>query len=345
MPLPVAPAAGDDLRRSTDIPVIRFMTYNVENLFYHVGDFDRVAANNFKKIKPPQDKNPTELQGVAQAISESNPDILVLEEVEGLQSLADFDKNYLQNIYNPILLPGNDARGIEIGFLIKKDLPLKVVTETHKDMTWKDPAEGMREVPLFSRDLPVLLFYGINDDPAKTKPLFAVVGNHGKSKRNRPGDRLSQVLRTAQYEAASKIIESYYQRFGPQFPILMAGDFNTDVRTSPEVASLKGDLKDALDLVQYPTDARVTQTFHPRNGPTQKSQLDGVLLSPSLSPFVTSAAIYRYKDASGRIKPIPETYDQRSLNPSDHFPIVVDLSSNLIFPEAHQPVRNAVSGN
>jgi hypothetical protein len=344
-PLNRAPAVGG-MRRTEDIPALRIMTYNVENLFFTVGEHKHVSPNKRQQVSPPEQKSPGALAGVAKAILEADADIIVLEEIEGLESLLNFNKFYLKNAYVPYLIPGNDARGIEIAYLVRKDLPLKVVEETHKDVTWKDPIDEYQEKPLFSRDLPVLLLYRQDDDPARATPLFAIMGNHAKSQRDRPGDPRSSVLRKAQYSKASEIVSGYLKRFGSDFPLLMAGDFNTDLQNSSELGPLKTFLTDVLDFLHYPSNFRVTETFHPRNGPTVRSQLDGILVSQGLLHSILDAAIYRYKDNQGQTKPIPDNYFARKANPSDHFPIVIDIATDVIFPEAHNgQLKKTVGGN
>jgi len=322
-------------RNSNEIPSLRLMTYNVENLFMHVGEFDRVGPNQLEQIHPEQVKSEKNLLGVAHAIKESNPDILVLQEVEGLETLIEFNNKYLKGQYHPILLRGNDFRGIEIAFLVKKDLPLKVVAESHKDLQWQDPAEGNKTVPVFTRDLPALIFYRKNTDPARSSPLFVLLGNHGKSKRDRPGDPGSNYQRTEQYHQTSQVISDYLQRFGPNTPILLAGDFNTDVQSSPEVSMLRNQLQDVFDTTRSSQENRITHTYHPRQGDTVRAQLDAVMVTPGFSGSILQAVTYRYKDADGQALPIPQNHQERSENPSDHFPIVVDFSTVQIFPEAH----------
>jgi exonuclease III len=329
------------LRRIEDLTSLRLMTYNVKNLFTHVGDFERVAANKFSKKKKSKEKPVEELRGVAKAIIENQPDIIVLQEIEGFDSLEDFNDYYLKQDYQPYLIHGNDNRGIDIGFLIKGSLPLKVVEETHRDIHWNDPADHGRSVPLFSRDLPALLFFRLGDDTETATPLLVVLGNHGKSKRDRLGDPNSNLLRTAQYDEANHIIESYFQRFGNNLPLVMAGDFNTDVRTGSEVQAIRDHLKDVFDLAHFPERERITHTFHPRGEAAVQTQLDAVLLSPSLIHSVLRSEIYRYKDNDGKIKPLPKTYEEREGNPSDHYPIVVDISTETMIPEAYPAQKKA----
>ena len=58
----------------------------------------------------------------AKIISEANPDILLLQEVEDRQSLIEFNEHYLPKevkFSDIMVIPGNDSRGLEMGILTK----------------------------------------------------------------------------------------------------------------------------------------------------------------------------------------------------------------------------------
>lgn len=315
-------------RSLSEIKTLRVMTYNVENLFYHVGAFERINATDFRPVegKPPQIKPETEILAIRQIIRESDPDLMVLQEVESVVALQHLSDGLLEGRYRPILLPGNDTRGINIGFLVKTDLPFSVKTITHKDLRWTDPIDG-REVPLFSRDLPVLEFRVSEDQP---QPSFVLIGNHGKSKRDRPGDPESRIIRTAQYQKAAEIIAGYRSK---KVPVMMGGDFNADIQRDPEVGPLLGQLRSSFDVAQrtLPPEQRITHTFHPKGEPAHRSQMDDILVSEDLAGRVEAAKIYRYKDATGNLLAIPASIGERDRQPSDHFPVLIDLRMEGFF--------------
>jgi hypothetical protein len=340
------PAARETLRFSAVRPIssarlatralntvkeIKVLQYNVENLFMSVGKHERLTGNEFKRVSESELKPAWQLEGVAKPMKEYDPDLMVLEEVESLDSLAQFNTDYLGGRYRPLLVKGNDERGINIGFYVKQDLPLDIVVESHKDMQWTDPTTGRTE-KLFSRDLPAVM---VRRQGETGKPLLIVLGNHAKSKRDRGGDPLSEKLRAAQYEGVAEIIDGYVAKYGKDVPILMAGDFNTDVRNSASVKPVRDRMMDAFDIKGLQGLARVTHTFHPHGGKAEYNQIDAVFVSPGLSKSIVAASVYRYKDQSGREKPLPKTYDERGKNPSDHFPVMVTVSTEKIFPEAY----------
>ena len=162
-----------------------------------------------------------------------------------------------------------------------------------------------------------------------------ILGNHAKSKRDRSGDPLSEMVRVAQYKAMGDIIDGYRKKYGQDVPLMMAGDFNTDVPTSASVKPIRDRMDDTLDIAGVKGLDRTTQSFHPRNGAAQYSQLDAVMVTPSLANSVEEAKVYRYKDQNGNEKPLPTSFNERALNPSDHFPVFVRITTEKIFPEAY----------
>ncbi|MES2855102.1 MAG: endonuclease/exonuclease/phosphatase family protein [Bdellovibrionota bacterium] len=314
---------------------LTILTYNVLNLKTSVGLHERMPDGNFQKKSEPQSKSGRQILGVVKAIKSANPDIAIFEEIEGVDTLASFNREYLDSQYTTHIMRGNDGRGIEIGFIVKKDLPLAISFETHRDVTWQDPILR-RKTPLFSRDLPTLIIRRANQPTSP--PVLIVMGNHAKSKRDRSGDFESRVWRTAQYEGMAEIIEDYQARFGPEVPLVLAGDFNTDVTgrksSDKEVEPVRKMLVEAFDVVGLSHEERITHSFHPQGGNTIYAQVDAVFVSKILEPTITSAYVYRYTNDDGSVRPIPRSYDERAKNPSDHYPVVVKLKTSRIFPEA-----------
>ncbi|MEK7357950.1 MAG: hypothetical protein AAB250_15985, partial [Bdellovibrionota bacterium] len=137
-PVPLAPSLARPLETVREL---RILQYNVENLFMRVGKFERLSADEFRRITGAEPKTPEALEGVARVMKDLDADIITMQELEGIDSLALFNKQYLNGKYRSLLIEGNDERGIDVGFLIKKDLPLQIVMESHKEMTWIDPID------------------------------------------------------------------------------------------------------------------------------------------------------------------------------------------------------------
>ncbi len=65
-------------------------------------------------------------------------------------------------------------------------------------------------------------------------------------------------------------------------------------------------------------------------------QIDAIFTSPSLASYIIRAFVYPYTNAQGRnLLPTDTQPESIQNNPSDHYAVVVDLSTERIFPEAH----------
>lgn len=294
------------------IQELRFGTYNAYNLMQSADGQVQKAEHHRK--------------GVASVILDNNLDVVVLQEVENEAALKAFAKQYLNDLYEPLMSRGNDARGIQVAYFVKKDLPFQIELLSHAKSTAVDPVSGATK-PIFSRDLPALKIWSEGQDASKEDPLVSFFGTHFKSKRDRPGDTQSRLLRGAQVQAASEIMESEMKAHPSSF-VMIAGDFNGDVRLEAEFDPLKRLLKDAFELQpRVPSDMdRVTHTYHPRGGATHFSQIDAFLVKDSDPALIKETFVHRYKDASGNTKPIPQSFDERSENPSDHFPVILKFN-------------------
>lgn len=163
--------------------------------------------------------------------------------------------------------------------------------------------------------------------------VLIVAGVHAKSQRDRPGDPKSSQLRQLQFQTKAEIIDLVKTEFGEQAPIVVAGDFNTDVHNSRDHAPLAQTMQSAFDVAQIatPREERITHTHHPRdeNGvdlPVEMSRIDEVLVSRSLAQKVREARIVFYLHPITRQRlPFALTYGERKKQPSDHLPILVEL--------------------
>lgn len=316
--------AGTPLRALGEIQSLKVATYNVLNLIEHKGRYITDAQGR-RVFQAGTTKKPDEqLDGVVEMIEEMDADVLVINEVDSMEHLAEVARTRLGDRWHAMLLDGNDSRGINIGFLVKRDLPFELELISYKNERWTNPLNG-EEGLLFSRDNPVLLVRsGGSEDP-----ILAVSGVHNKSQRDGNGDPRSVTRRRAQVERQAEILTGLQQRLGENTPIIHLGDFNADVRTSPEFAALReSGMADAFDLLPRPPPPmeRVTQSYHPRGGQTQYSQLDAAFLSRAHAELIEEVRAFRYKDAQGVEKPLPRTYDERETNPSDHFPLRLVLN-------------------
>src|SRR5207249_233657 len=118
----------------------KITTFNCENLFGRYKFLDvpwkekQAGYENFLKIsevvalqqgrsgkiKPKAIAHEQRIN-TGNAILEAGPDILAVQEVENISTLRIFNHIYLKDYFDRILLvDGNDARGIDVGFLVRK---------------------------------------------------------------------------------------------------------------------------------------------------------------------------------------------------------------------------------
>ena len=322
-------------RNDYEIERLRIGSYNVFNLEWLKGKFVEDPATGQKvQVAPAMKKSPESLREIAGIILRENPDIMALQEVEDGQALEKFNSEYLQDKYIVLLIEGNDGRGIDVGFLIKKDLPFDIEVQSHKFVKDRYKSEPMN---IFSRDLPIVTFWPKGSD-RRGRPFFSFIGTHFKSQRDKKGDPRSEKLRTLQVKNAIQIINNLQQRHGENHVVMMAGDYNADLHTAPEFQQLwQAGFMDSLDLQANvpPRLARVSQTYHPNGGKTVFSQMDGILLAPTplQQSLILSAGVIPYLMPDGSLRPLPNTYDERSLQPSDHRMVMAEILFRLIYDQ------------
>ncbi|MFM8269833.1 MAG: endonuclease/exonuclease/phosphatase family protein [Pseudomonadota bacterium] len=318
---------------------LRVGTYNLLNLFEKKGKIHGAGPKELFTIFP-EGRRPMEealkslenLKAQAKVIINNQYDVLAVVEVENLIALSAFSEQFLDGEYDSYLIEGNDPRGIDVGFLVRSSIPLEVEQRSHREETWNDPTLDGKKVRLFSRDLPSLIFRTSKN----SKPAMIYFGTHFKSKRDRPNDPESRILRQAQVERASEIVKAYEKEFGTNVPLFLSGDFNGEIAREKEFVSLNrvASLTDSFDVVSPPLNEkeRITHSYFPKDGRPKWAQLDAVLANQAGTKFVNDAKVPHYHDENGNEIPVPQSYDElKKSQPSDHYPVHVELDfKNLI---------------
>jgi endonuclease/exonuclease/phosphatase family metal-dependent hydrolase len=257
-------------------------TWNVENFFDTTDD-----PGSDTVLTPTQYQ--AKRQALGQALRSLDADVLVFQEVENERVLADLVAQELPGAgYGlPVVLPGNDGRLINIGFLSK----FPVVSATsHRDDVFTSPSSGQSY--RFTRDcLEVDLDVG--------GYRWIVLGVHFISQS---GGASSDDRRIAEATRVRQIVEEKMAA-DPSARVVVAGDFN-DVPGSPSVTRVVGASDPVLTDVSLsvPSPDRWTYVF---NGDPR--QYDFVLASPGAG-------------AQDNETTIPHDAATRSV--SDHAPVV-----------------------
>ena len=307
---------------------MKLCLFNVENFFL----FGTPNGDGFKK---PVDK----IEWIARTIKEINADITMMCEVGGLESLDLFNTKYLNSEYETKLLKGNSNRGIEMGYLIKKDFQFQTLHLGHADESIefnydfeimenkKLPANEHHRAHKFSRDISELRI--LKED--KVQMILLLV--HLKSKWDRDGvDFNGKERRKAELKALVKTYNRLRAEFNFQVPIVVSGDLNGIAQKGlhePEFDDLYSytDLEDVLEVIQEPYERRLTFFYFGKENIREACQLDYILLPPELHSLIKKedSGIYLFRDSHDVALSYPKENYQRYALPSDHYPIVASF--------------------
>lgn len=332
------------------IPKLKVMLFNAENLFLLS---DHELKPEHLKLDPIQwnklstsvyENKPLEkLKAIAQIIYDESPDLILLCEVGGLESLQNFNRLFLKDQFSPVLIEGNSDRNIDIGFLVKKNLGMyfDIVSNKNRPINYLYPFERQSQeagYPLkkaidgshkFSRDVAELHFFQTQRD----KPSLVVLLAHLKSRLDPEGiDPNGFERRSAELKTLLQIYREMEERFQNQVPIIVAGDFNGNAsssQTDTEFQSLyqNTSLKDVCELAGINAERSATYYQVGRSAKTEGKQLDYNFLSPLAQKYLekSSVKVYRYKDHLGQELDPPASLDIKMSYPSDHYPIFFTL--------------------
>lgn len=272
------------------------------------------------------------------------PDILAVQEAEKLQVLQDLaDKIKTDDAaltYTPYLFEGNDISGIDVGFLVRREVTVKSVTPL-----------GAAEIFTFDNtqlhDRPPLLLQAKLADSSDMAVLAVHLRSLNGIDDSGDGPRVRQ-KRHEQAVSVANMVQAL-QTNNPNIRLVVAGDFNafqfTDgyVHVLGQIMGTPAAANEALipgsDLVNpdlnnailaLPENERYSFVF---GGSAQV--LDHILVSQKLQPFVTGIQYARANaDAMERF----ETEATTALRVSDHDGLVLFVKSTLPNEVANEPL-------
>lgn len=331
---------------SKDRPnLFKVVQLNAENLFLYLDDpaprdWRRLSEKEWQKLSNATipNKSLTKTLWLADTLLDINADIVCLNEVGGEESLRNFTRFFLQDRYTPHLIEGNSDRGIDIGYLVRKDFPARVDLRTHKNrpLQFQYPHEeragGPAKTHYFSRDCAELRVFA-GEEP---RPRVILLLVHLKSKLDPDGiDPEGKGRRGAEVRTLAEIYREVRAEFTPPVPVLVAGDFNGCARRSQMAEEFvefsRTDLESVMELAGQFGEQAATQVIFSRNGNIACMEIDFIFISPELKPLLRteSVQVYRYRSDLRVPLPLPKTLEQRTYMPSDHYPVVAEFTSLL----------------
>ncbi len=333
---------------------LKFMLLNAENLFLLWDekppvDFLNLNEKQWKDLSSSvfPNKPLRKLKEIASIFLEVDPDIIMLTEVGGEESLQNFNEHFLQNNFYTALIEGNSDRSIDVGFLINKRCGFHFHIETNKNRSInflyphekESLAKGINteHIPTshkFSRDVAELHLFKTK----KEEPFLITLLTHLKSPLDPDYiDPQGAERRQAELKTLVQIYNEQKNNY-KDCPIIVCGDFNGNAsrhNTDKEFKDLYQltDLEDVLELNNTPIIERQT-FFHVRSGgKSEGRQIDFCFLGDSVKKNFqnTKSFIYRYKNELGIRIHAPSTIEEKEYLPSDHYPIIFELHNlNLI---------------
>jgi len=264
-------------------------------------------------------KDEVDTQRIADRVLEMDVDVLAVQEVENIDILKDFNRRFLNGLYEfQMLHEGNDPRFIDVGFLSK--LPVGSIASFQTAVHPDRPDE-----PVFGRDL--LEMEILNS--TGTRRILTIYNNHLKSHfvpfNQDPveGARKANERRARQAATVARIVEA---RTRPDTRYIITGDMN-DPPASEFLEPLTQSNLGIVDGLSNPTQTRAnkpetdpadeptttawTHRFKASGEPPRHELLDHIWLSPSLADRLEGAFIDRRKLHGG--------------DGSDHDPAWVEL--------------------
>jgi endonuclease/exonuclease/phosphatase family metal-dependent hydrolase len=314
----------------------KIVQLNAENLFIFLDDptprdWRKVSEKEWQKLSHATVPNKPlgKVLWLADSLEHIDADIICLNEVGGLESITHFARLFLKDRYVPYLIEGNSDRGIDVGYLIKRDFPLRAELCSYKDrpidfLYPHERLESRLKSHYFSRDCAELRLFG--SDPARPQLILLLV--HLKSKLDPDGiDPQGRDRRRAEFTALMRIYYEVRAEFTPPVPIAVVGDFNGFVHADPpdEFAGLKdSELESVVALAGLEGEAVATQLQFGRGNQMTGLQIDYIFTSPELKKYLVKnqVEVYRYHSDLRMPLPLPRTLEQRLQLPSDHFPVV-----------------------
>jgi hypothetical protein len=257
---------------------------------------------------------------LGKTIEEAEADVVMVTEVGGAESLANFSKFVLNDQYFSLSLPSNSDRGIDLGFLVKKDLAYELDLRSHVNFPLPAPAYK------FSRDV---LRLDLKQE-GKIKLILLLV--HIKSKLDlRRADFEGRTRRVLEVKGLVDIYNSL-RKHHPDIPILVGGDMNGHAGerdTEEEFRPIYelSDLKDVAYLAKIPDEERFSYVYFTRGGNRYVQQIDYLFLAEKFASKIVPSECYfpRYKNLLGAPYPIPTRIEQKNILPSDHYPFLATI--------------------
>lgn len=302
---------------------MKLLQWNLENLFISLDLFNNENLNEISEeqwqkmtIAREPNKSLVKIQEISSMVLNQNPDICIFSEVGGRESLENFNKYFLNDLYKVYMTKSNSKRGIDIGFLVKKELPYKVKIKSNR---FFELDSKMSEKSKFSRDIPELRLF------ENQQMKMIIMGVHFKSKASLGDDFFGVETRASEVRGLVKIYNRVKNKY--QVPIIVAGDFNGQVYEESEFEPLHLETK-LVDFHEWKDSTMEDRATFVRIEPYKLNQLDYILVDEELKPKINleNCRVLKYKTFYDIDLPFPTSFNEKRKLPSDHYPQIIELN-------------------
>lgn len=249
---------------------------------------------------------------MADLILNCNPDILLLTEVGGKESLENLNRYFLKKRYNIIHFNSNSGRGIDISALIKPNIHFTSCFHNHNSF-----ARGVLEINT--------KFGGNN---------LCILHTHLKSKLNLKGEDFEgRSQRKKEVLSLGKIISNKEKCKNTNHHIMVTGDLNGIIyqeQTEPELAIFANNfgMHDVFEHLNRPFFDRWSYLYYNKHNEGIFMQLDYCLMKKNLAAYLNAET--KILDFNGDTRTnFPATVKEKFQYPSDHYPLQIVLNTKI----------------
>jgi len=295
---------------------LKILVWNLQDLFifmdkYQGEDLSTLSEPKWQllttsfKISKPLDK----IWAMRDLIQKVSPDICLFTEVGGRESLENFNKYFLDEEFEIVHHDTNSNRGIDIGMMVKKDLPHSYKHTFHAQKVF---ARGVLElnIEVNNKHLHFLLTH------LKSKLNLKGKDFEGRSQRER------EVLQLI--DIAKDILSKENTN------VFIAGDLNgiivDEEATEPELGHFanKLGLVDAMKRQNRPNFECCTYIYYNKQSEGIMMQLDYFLMQDTTANLLCEDSMVL--DFTGNVRTnYPKNFKEKMAHPSDHFPLFINL--------------------
>jgi exonuclease III len=276
---------------------------------YNAEDMQTISTAKFQLLTASfyPNKDLDKVRNIAKLVDIIKPDILSLVEVGGKESLNNFNKHFLNNEYIVYHHPSNSDRGIDIGYLVSKDLQAEISFQHYNNDFLDNDIK-------FSRGL-LHLSLKINGQRLDYF-LCHLKSKLDKEKKDFEGrnQRKLEVSYICNIIESLKDVKSHIVCLGDMNGIIYKDETEFELQQFSKIG-----LQDVLEHKNIDIDNRTSYIYFDRGQKAFKMQLDYALINELGAQKLLDAKILNFEGKT--LTNHPQNLKEKFALPSDHYPL------------------------